>query len=176
MPAHGSCGARGAAALASSPRGASATACRSGLFDATDGASAFALVAPALAAAARREPRGEALHARPQRARATTPRRRSRPRTSTGWSSCCARPSAREGDAPAAARRRRAATAGAAARSWPASLIGRGDVLTAERLLFKRTDERFERGLSPAEAHRVIGRRAARPIQADETIQEDMLE
>ena len=57
-----------------------------------------------------------------------------------------------------------------------ASLIGRGDVLTAERLLFKRTDERFERGLSPAEAHRVIGRRAARPIQADETIKEDMLE
>ncbi len=57
-----------------------------------------------------------------------------------------------------------------------ASLIGRGDVLTKERLLFKRTDERFERGLSPAEAHRIIGRRAARPIQADETIKEDMLE
>ena len=57
-----------------------------------------------------------------------------------------------------------------------ASLIGRGDVLTAERLLYKRTDERFGRGLSPAEAHRVIGRRAARPIQADETIKEDMLE
>jgi len=55
-------------------------------------------------------------------------------------------------------------------------LIGRGDVLTAERLLYKRTDERFERGLAPAEAHRIIGRRAARPIQADETIKEDMLE
>ena len=57
-----------------------------------------------------------------------------------------------------------------------ATLIGRGEVLTAEMLSFKRTDERFERGLSPAEAHRVIGRRAARPIQADETIKEDMLE
>ena len=57
-----------------------------------------------------------------------------------------------------------------------ASLIGRGDVLTAERLLYKRTDERFPRGLAPAEAHRIIGRRAARPIQADETIKEDMLE
>ena len=57
-----------------------------------------------------------------------------------------------------------------------ASLIGRGDVLTGEMLRFKRTDARFERGLSPAESHRVIGRRAARPIQADETIREDMLE
>ena len=57
-----------------------------------------------------------------------------------------------------------------------AALIPRGDVLTADMLRFKRTDERFERGLAPAEAHRVIGRRAARPIQADETIREDMLE
>ncbi|HEX9189169.1 MAG TPA: N-acetylneuraminate synthase family protein [Vicinamibacteria bacterium] len=57
-----------------------------------------------------------------------------------------------------------------------AGLIGRGEAITAERLGFKRTDDRFERGLAPAEAHRVIGRRAARPIQADETIREDMLE
>jgi sialic acid synthase SpsE len=57
-----------------------------------------------------------------------------------------------------------------------AGLIGRGDVLTAEMLRFKRTDERFERGLAPVEAHRVIGRRASRPIQADETIREDLLE
>ena len=48
--------------------------------------------------------------------------------------------------------------------------------LTAEMLRFKRTDERFERGLAPVEAHRVIGRRASRPIQADETIREDLLE
>ncbi len=57
-----------------------------------------------------------------------------------------------------------------------AGLIGRGDVLTVEMLRFKRTDERFERGLAPVEAHRVIGRRASRPIQADETIREDLLE
>jgi sialic acid synthase SpsE len=69
---------------------------------------------------------------------------------------------------PRAAARGRSIVAG--------GLIGRGDVLTAEMLRFKRTDERFERGLAPAEAHRVIGRRAARPIQADETIKEDLLE
>ena len=57
-----------------------------------------------------------------------------------------------------------------------ASLIGRGEVLVAEMLAFKHTDERFERGLAPREADRVIGRRAVRPIQADETIREDMLE
>jgi len=55
-------------------------------------------------------------------------------------------------------------------------LIPRGEVLTAERLTFKRTDVRFEPGFSPREAHRVIGRRATRPIQADETIREEMLE
>ncbi len=43
-------------------------------------------------------------------------------------------------------------------------------------LAFKRTDERFEAGFTPKESHRVIGRRAARPIQADEVIREDMLE
>jgi hypothetical protein len=43
-------------------------------------------------------------------------------------------------------------------------------------LAYKRTDARYEPGFAPREAHRVIGRRAARPIQADETIREDMLE
>ena len=43
-------------------------------------------------------------------------------------------------------------------------------------LAFKRTDGRAAPGYPPREAHRVIGRRAARPIQADETIREDMLE
>jgi hypothetical protein len=43
-------------------------------------------------------------------------------------------------------------------------------------LAFKRTDSRQPPGLPPREAHRVIGRRARRPIQADETIREDMLE
>jgi N,N'-diacetyllegionaminate synthase len=56
------------------------------------------------------------------------------------------------------------------------SLIPRGAVLTAEMLAFKRTDVRFEAGYPPREAHRVIGRRANRPIQADETIREEMLE
>jgi N,N'-diacetyllegionaminate synthase len=55
-------------------------------------------------------------------------------------------------------------------------LIPRGEVLTAEMLAFKRTDVRFEPGYPPRESHRVIGRRATRPIQADETIREDMLE
>ena len=56
------------------------------------------------------------------------------------------------------------------------TLIGRGEVLTAPMLAFKRTDGRMAPGFPPREAHRVIGRRAARPIQADETIREDMLE
>jgi hypothetical protein len=43
-------------------------------------------------------------------------------------------------------------------------------------LAFKRTDVRFDPGFPPRSADRVIGRRAARPIQADETIREDMLQ
>jgi N,N'-diacetyllegionaminate synthase len=56
------------------------------------------------------------------------------------------------------------------------SLIPRGQVLTEEMLAYKRTDVRFEPGLAPREAHRLIGRRAARPIQGDEIIREEMLE
>ncbi len=55
-------------------------------------------------------------------------------------------------------------------------LIPRGEVLTADMLAFKRTDVRFLPGYPPREAHRVIGRRATRPIQADETIRDEMLE
>ncbi len=55
-------------------------------------------------------------------------------------------------------------------------LIPRGQVLTAELLAFKRTDTRFEPGFAPSEADRLIGRRAIRPIQADETIREELLE
>ena len=55
-------------------------------------------------------------------------------------------------------------------------LIPRGEVLTLEMLAFKRTDVRFDPGFPPRSADRVIGRRAARPIQADETIREDMLQ
>ena len=144
-----------------------------GLFDTTDGASAFALVAPALAAAhgaalvekrlvvdRARKGKGAAAALAPEEFYRMVELLRQAERA--------------KGDAFAPAARRSATARGRSIVA--ASLIGRGDVLTAERLLFKRTDERFERGLSPAEAHRVIGRRAARPIQADETIKEDMLE
>jgi hypothetical protein len=43
-------------------------------------------------------------------------------------------------------------------------------------LAFKRTDVRLPPGYPPRDAHRVIGRRASRPIQADETLREEMLE
>jgi N,N'-diacetyllegionaminate synthase len=57
-----------------------------------------------------------------------------------------------------------------------AALIPRGDVLRGEMLAFKRTDALSEPGFSPRQRDRVIGRRASRPIEADETIREDMLE
>ena len=145
-----------------------------GLFDATDGASAFALVAPALAAALgadlvekkltldrSRKGRDAAAALAPEEFYRMVELLRQAER---------ARGDAfgQEAASPTRAARGRSIVA--------ASLIGRGDVLTAERLLYKRTDERSPRGLAPAEAHRIIGRRAARPIQADETIKEDMLE
>jgi len=147
-----------------------------GLADPTDGGSAFALVAPALAAAhgadfvekhftldrSRKGPdyapslspedfyRMVELLRQAERARGELV-----PAEGTEG-----RPAGRAG--------RRSIVAGA--------LIARGEVLLAPMLAFKRTDERFEAGLSPKDAHRVIGRRAARPIQAEETIREDMLE
>ena len=57
-----------------------------------------------------------------------------------------------------------------------AGLIPRGEVLTASMLAFKRTDTRLPAGLPPRQADRVIGRRAARPIEADETIRDELLE
>jgi N,N'-diacetyllegionaminate synthase len=56
------------------------------------------------------------------------------------------------------------------------TLVPRAQVFTAEMLAFKRIDPRLEPGFPPRAADRVIGRRAARPIQADEVIREDMLE
>jgi sialic acid synthase SpsE len=56
-----------------------------------------------------------------------------------------------------------------------ATLVPRGAALTAEMLAFKRTDPRFDAGLPPREAHRLIGRRATRPIQADEILRDEML-
>jgi sialic acid synthase SpsE len=142
-----------------------------GLLDPTDGGSAFALLVPALAAA-----HGAAFVEK----RITL----DRSRKGRDWAAALSpedfyrmvellRQSERaRGEGETGARRPAARGRSIVA----ASLIGRGEVLTAEMLRFKRTDERFERGLAPAEAHRVIGRRAARPIQADETIREDMLE
>jgi N,N'-diacetyllegionaminate synthase len=145
-----------------------------GLLDATDGGSAFALVAPALAAAHGADFVEKRLTL-------------DRSRKGRDWVSALSpeefyrmvellhQAERARGDAEG----REAATPRGKARGRSivaASLIGRGEVLTAERLGFKRTDERFERGLAPAEAHRIIGRRASRPIQADETIKEDMLE
>jgi sialic acid synthase SpsE len=142
-----------------------------GLLNPTDGGSAFALLAPALAAAQGADFVEKRLTL-------------DRSRKGRDWAAALSpedfyrmvellRLAERAwGDGEA-----RGAPAGARGRSIvAASLVGRGEVLTAEMLCFKRTDERFERGLAPAEAHRVIGRRAARPIQADETIREDMLE
>jgi sialic acid synthase SpsE len=140
-----------------------------GLLDGTDGGSAFALVAPALAAA----------HGADFVLKRLT---LDRSRRGRDWAAALSpedfyrmvellRLSERSrGDAESPAGRQRGRSIVAA------SLIGRGDVLTRETLSFKHTDGRFARGLAPAEAHRVIGRRAARPIQADETITEDMLE
>ena len=146
-----------------------------GLLDPTDGGSAFALVAPALAAA-----HGAAFVEK----RLVL----DRSRKGRDWAAAVSpdvfyrlvellRQAERaRGDGegvPAAG----AASSPSLGRSIvAASLIGRGDVLTADMLRFKRTDERFCRALAPREADRVIGRRAARPIQADETIREDMLE
>lgn len=56
------------------------------------------------------------------------------------------------------------------------TLIGRGDVITAEKLDFKRIDPNKDPGLSPREVDRIVGRHARHPIEADETIREDMLD
>jgi N,N'-diacetyllegionaminate synthase len=57
-----------------------------------------------------------------------------------------------------------------------AGLIPRGEVLTAEMLAFKRIDPRADPGLPPRAKDQVIGRRASRPVQADEVLREDTLE
>lgn len=56
------------------------------------------------------------------------------------------------------------------------TLIGRGDVITAEKLDFKRIDPNKDVGLSPRDVDRIVGRHARHPIEADETIREDMLD
>jgi sialic acid synthase SpsE len=146
-----------------------------GLLDPTDGGSAFALVAPALAAA-----HGAAFVEK----RLVL----DRSRKGRDWAAAVSpdvfyrlvellRQAERAcGDGEAQAGVSGPVTPPRGRSIVAAGLIGRGDVLSAEMLRFKRTDERSPRGLAPRDADRVIGRRAARPIQADETIREDMLE
>jgi sialic acid synthase SpsE len=148
-----------------------------GFLDQTDGGSAFALLSPALAAAhgadfvekrfaldRSRKRRDDTAALSPEDFYRMVELLRQGER---------ARGEPAGGEAPEAERERRAV-----ARSIVAGiLIGRGEVLTAPMLAFKRTDGRTAPpGFPPREAHRVIGRRAARPIQVDETIREDMLE
>jgi sialic acid synthase SpsE len=142
-----------------------------GLLDPTDGGSAFALLVPALAAAHGADFVEKRLTL-------------DRSRKGRDWAAALSpedfyravellRQAERaRGDGPDAS-----AAPPVHGRSIVAgTLIGRGQVITTEMLRFKRTDERLGRGLSPREAHRIIGRRAARPIQADETLREEMLE
>ncbi len=72
---------------------------------------------------------------------------------------------------------RRARREGPAAR-WAVAggLIPRGSVVSPALVEFKRADPRFGGGFGPRELEKMIGRRAARPIQADEVIREEMLE
>jgi len=148
-----------------------------GFLDLTDGGSAFALVAPAVASA-----RGADFVEKPFTLDRSRKGHDYQPSLSPEdfyrmvellRQGERARGEAAEAVAPEAERERRAV-----ARSIVAGiLIGRGEVLTAPMLAFKRTDGRTAPpGFPPREAHRVIGRRAARPIQVDETIREDMLE
>jgi N,N'-diacetyllegionaminate synthase len=147
-----------------------------GLLDQTDGGSAFALLAPALAAVMGAD---------------FVEKRFTLDRTRKGYDYEAAlspedfyrmvellRQAERAmGDAPGTESEGAQRTRRGLARSIVAgSLIKRGEVLTEPMLAFKRTDARQAPGLAPREAHRVIGRRAARPIEADETIREDMLE
>ncbi len=145
-----------------------------GLLDPTDGGSAFALVVPALAAAA-----GAAL----------VEKRLVLDRAHRGRDGAAAlspeefyrmvellRQSERARGEGGGASPRGSGASGRGRSIVAAGLIGRGEVLSADRLRFKRADERLGRGLAPCEAQRVIGRRAARPIQADEVIREEMLE
>ena len=145
-----------------------------GLLDSTDGSSAFALFAPALAAA-----HGADLVEK----RLTL----DRSRKGRDWAAAMSpeefyrmvellRQAERAGSDGLGGREAAEAPAWRGRSIVAATLIGRGEVLTAEMLAFKHTDPRFGHGLAPREADRVIGRRAARPIQADEALKEDLLE
>jgi N,N'-diacetyllegionaminate synthase len=147
-----------------------------GFLDHTDGGSAFALVAPALAVAW-----GADLvekHFTLDRSEKGYDYQSSlNPEDFYRMVELLRQAERAQGDGPAAASEGATRYHRMMARSIVAGkLIPRGEVLTGEMLAFKRTDVRFEPGYPPREAHRVIGRRATRPIQADETIREEMLE
>jgi sialic acid synthase SpsE len=147
-----------------------------GFLDRTDGGSAFALVAPALAAA-----RGADLVEKPftldRREKGLDYQSSLNPEDFYRMVELLRQSERAQGDGPAGESEGAVQYQRTVARRVVAgSLISRGQVLTAEMLAFKRTDGRGSQGFSPREAHRVIGRRAARPIQADETIREEMLE
>jgi sialic acid synthase SpsE len=145
-----------------------------GFRDQTDGGSAFALLAPGLAAA-----HGADAIVKPfalDRARRVHDSRAAVSPEDFYRMVELLRQAERAGgeaaDGDGAERTRR----GLARSIVAGSLIPRGEVLTAAMLAFKRTDSRQPAGLAPREADRVIGRRARRPIEADETIREEMLE
>jgi len=147
-----------------------------GFLDHTDGGSAFALVAPALAVSY-----GADLvekHFTLDRSEKGFDYQSSlNPEDFYRMVELLRQAERAQGDGPAAASDGAKRYHRLMARSIVAGqLIPRGEVLTGEMLAFKRTDVRFEPGYPPREAHRVIGRRATRPIQADETILEEMLE
>jgi N,N'-diacetyllegionaminate synthase len=147
-----------------------------GFLDLTDGAGAFALVAPAVAAAHGAD--FVEKHFTLDRARKGPDYQSSlSPEDFYRMVELLRQAERAEGDSPRGESEGALRSRRLLARSIVAgALIPRGEVLTGPMLAFKRTDARFEPGFAPREAHRVIGRRAARPIQADETIREDMLE
>jgi sialic acid synthase SpsE len=146
-----------------------------GLVDATDGGSAFALLAPALAAA---------LGADLVEKRFTLDRSQKGPDYESALSpedfyrmaELLRQAERAQGDGGAEAASGSRGRRGLGRSIVAGALIKRGEVLTGPMLAFKRTSAGTKPGLPPREAHRVIGRRAARPIEADETIREDMLE
>jgi N,N'-diacetyllegionaminate synthase len=147
-----------------------------GFLDHTDGGSAFALVAPALAVAW-----GANLvekHFTLDRSKKGYDYQSSlNPEDFYRMVELLRQAERAAGDSPAAESEGARRYHRTMARSIVAgTLIRRGDVLTREMLAYKRTDVRFDPGFAPRDADRVIGRRVTRPIQADETIREDMLE
>jgi N,N'-diacetyllegionaminate synthase len=147
-----------------------------GFLDHTDGASAFALVAPALAAVLGadlvekhftldRSEKGFDYESSlgPEDFYRMVDLLRQAERS---WGDGAA------GDSEAAERYHR--TMGRAIVA--AGLIPRGSVVTAGMLAFKRVDPRSGPALPPRAQDRIIGRRTARPVQADEVLSEDLLE